>query len=672
MSAHPPAVGTVPDASELPAAPCPFEDEVLLLADGELSFTRRIVVEAHLGICDSCAAVEDVLAVVQDVLVAEPIEPLGAAERALAALPEQGPRLRPFILAAAAAALVFVAIRSRSEDEAPPAPPLVASESKDHHAPENQVESPGDARDESGVDSRRATVVPPISDDPAARPALPTIPPPQPPVGPTLRLRLADLDALGPADLSPTDPANNVRDRVAREIAQDVRRRGTRGSRALAEVLASSDERMVRVALVVAGNLESPAVTAAVARLTSHPRLGDLAAVQLSRRRDESAVPALIDELDSTRSIASRDALAAIGGRAAARALVRSFWTAPPAHREGLLAAAVRADPVVGGMACLEAAATPREEHAKKSAVPRPELAGLAFDEVARAVVASRPERLLPYLRRAATGRDALRARVALRALGWAHDEDSVADLRRLARSPRTASAAVAALLDIGTRDALGGAFDAALLTGREGVGAVAFQGRFAAESFVLQRLQSGDVREKGLALALLARCGGPGAALALSRADVPRSLLDELVRTLGAIGGDEAAIALGARATVPGLELAVVAALGQTGSAHAVPHLRRISAASPRRREAVVAALAQIESSESVVVLISLLPDSRAGRAAIEAVAALPVGLVVPGLLNQCGESVPAPVRRALARIAGRDLGSSPGRWRAWWAARA
>jgi len=613
---------------------CPFEDEVLLLADGELTFARRIVVEAHLGVCDECAAIEDVLSVVEDCLVAEPIESLGAAERALGLLPEQGPRLRPFILAAAAAALVFVAVRSGADRQGTIPAQQVARE---HPAVEVHADDPGD--------------IPSVSRDHVAvadRP-LPSIPPPQPPVGPTLRRRLAEVDPLA-----------RDRDEKATEIALEIRRRGRRGSRALAEILAGSDEVLVGVALSVAQHVDSADVTAAVARLTAHPLLGDLAAAQLVDSRDESAVPVLIEQLVATRSPRAREALALIGGRAASRALVRSFWVAPPDEREALLAAAVRADAEIGGTACLEAAATPREA----------ETDGPAFDEVARLVVASRPDRLLPYLRRASAGRDALRSRVASRALGWAADEESVPELRALARSPRTASAAVAALLDIGTRDALEGAFDAALLTGSDGAGAVAFQDRFGAEWFVLETVQTGDVRQKRFALSLLARCGGPSAALALARADLPRSLQHDLVTTLGAIGGDESAAALGPLAHVPGLETAVIAALGRTGSSAAIPHLRRVSQPAPRRREAVVAALAEIESAASVAALIELLSDPRAGSTALDAVARLPVRLVVPGLLDRCDESVPLHVRRALARIAGRDLGSSPLPWREWWSA--
>ena len=190
------------------------------------------------------------------------------------------------------------------------------------------------------------------------------------------------------------------------------------------------------------------------------------------------------------------------------------------------------------------------------------------------------------------------------------------------------------------------------------------------AEWYVLERLETRDGRTQRFALSLLARCGGPQSALALARANLPRKLQDDVVATLGAIGGDESALALARLADVAGLEAEVVEALALTASPEAVPTLERIAARSPHRRSAVVAALGKIESPGSVSALIVLLPDQRAGRAALDTIATLPVGLVVPGLLDHCEETVPLHVRRALARIAGRDLGSSPRPWREWWAA--
>jgi len=206
---------------------CPFHEEVLLLADRELPFARRIVVEAHLGVCEACAGIEEVLSVVEDCLVHEPIAPLGAAERALDLLPEQGPRLRPFVLAAAAAALVFVAIRSGGDRPTP--------------APAQEIARGAPAIDEGGDDQSAAPVVAHRVASVAAERPLPTLPPPQPPVGLTLRRRLAAVDPLA-AD----------RDAVAAEIAGEIRRRGRRGSRALAEVLGESDDALVGLALSVA------------------------------------------------------------------------------------------------------------------------------------------------------------------------------------------------------------------------------------------------------------------------------------------------------------------------------------------------------------------------------------------------------------------------------------
>ena len=40
---------------------CPFRDDVCLLADRELPFARRMVVEAHLAVCAECARADDVI-----------------------------------------------------------------------------------------------------------------------------------------------------------------------------------------------------------------------------------------------------------------------------------------------------------------------------------------------------------------------------------------------------------------------------------------------------------------------------------------------------------------------------------------------------------------------------------------------------------------------------------
>ncbi len=616
------------------APQCRFADDVLLLADGELGFTQRIVVEAHLGVCDSCAALEETVTAIDEVIAAAATTPLGAAGRALARLPRSGPVLRPFVLAAAAAALVFFALLAphvqRGGDVAR-SPRVVAS------APLAGPEQGSPAM--RGARRGREPV-------PRALPPLPVLPPPLPPVGPTLRRRLADLDLLRPG-----------RDEAARAIAAGVRRRGPRGSRALAAIL-SPDDVLLRPALDVAVHAESPVVAAALARLVDHPLYGDLAARSLAADGDAAVVPQLAAQLAGRGAAAAREALAEIGGRAAARALVQRFWDAAPEARAALLDAAVRADATVGGAACLEATAAPTT-------------ADEPLRLLARGVIAQRAERLLPYLRRTARGRDALRARLAARGLGWARYVHSEALLAALARTPRTAGPATSALLDLGTRGALQAAFDAARLGGVDGPAAQAFAARAETEMHLLGVAQGGDVSARRVALTLLARCGGPPAAEALGAISFPRGLQGDLVATLSAIGGDRAADSLGALADVAGLEPAVIEGLGATRSPAAVPWLVRIAASQPRRRTQVVAALARIAGPESLAALVAMLRDERAGAAALEVVAGLPARHVVPALLEHCGASVPPPVRRALARIAGRDLGSSPAPWREWWAAR-
>jgi hypothetical protein len=446
----------------------------------------------------------------------------------------------------------------------------------------------------------------------------------------------------------------------AERIAADIRRRGPRATRALADVI-GSDETLLLPALEVARHVRAPEVARAVAARVGHPLYGDVAARAVAAGRDRAVVPTLVRELDGPGAVAARQALAEIGGTEAARALVERSWDGPAEDRRPWLEAAVRADAATGGAACLETVATP--SGASEETV--------ALAAVAREVVETHAESLLPYLRRTASGRDALRARLAVRALGWSRDHASRPLLASLSRSPRTAQPATAALLDLGTSAAVEDAVAAARLGGPDGAAARAFDGRPEAEVPLIASALRGDADERRLALALLARCGGPEAARALGDAEFPRSLQDDVVATLAAIGGDEAARALASLSRVRGLEGAVIAGLGATDSAAAVPPLQRIATTSPRRRPQIVAALAELDHPASVAALVQLLRDERAGAAALDALAELPARQVVPALLDHCGDHVPQAVRRALARIAGRDLGSSPAPWREWWAAR-
>ncbi|MDH3592799.1 MAG: zf-HC2 domain-containing protein, partial [Planctomycetota bacterium] len=114
---------------------CPFERDVLLLADGDLPFGRRMVVEAHLAVCPACAAIEETLDVIEHQLRNGPAAPLGVVEPVLARIagPVAGTSRRLIVgacaTAAAAAALVVVLWPSAELRREAPA-------RKEAHAPE--------------------------------------------------------------------------------------------------------------------------------------------------------------------------------------------------------------------------------------------------------------------------------------------------------------------------------------------------------------------------------------------------------------------------------------------------------------------------------------------------------------------------------------------------------
>ncbi len=608
-------------------AACPFEDDVLVLADGDLAFERRIVVEAHLGVCAACAALEETLTLAEEALAAADVPPLGAAERALDALPLRASSA-PALLGRAAAVLLVgalsVALVRRTVHVEPPSAPGVEI---------------GSRREETPPDSHVPARGPATSDGVAALPQLPEIPPPTPRAGPALRRRLA---ALAPGS---SDYATAVD-----EIARGLTARGRAGSSALAEVLRGDDPALRARALDVATQVAAPEVTAALDALVGDADVGARALDVLAARGGPRVVSSLVRGLGAGPQ--ARDALVAVGGAEAAAALTERWYAADDAERPALLDAVVRADAATGAQLLVEIAAQD----------PR--------SVAARAVARERSAEIARFLRHAADGRDTLRARAAARVLGWAGDTRAVPLLARLARSPRTAPAATSALLDIGDGPALRAALDAVLVAGTDGAVAAAFERCTAAEPFLLERALRGESAEQGVALRLLARCGTAETARAFAATTWPRALLVDVVATLGAVGGADGAAALGPLAEVPGLAPDVVTALGATHHAAAVAWLERIAAADERRVPRVAAALAEIEDAASARALVRLLEVPRAIDEVVDALARLPAGLVVPALLAPEDERVSANVRRALTRFAGRDLGPRALAWRSWWEA--
>ncbi|MHC4934468.1 MAG: anti-sigma factor family protein, partial [Planctomycetota bacterium] len=99
---------------------CSFEKEVLLLQDNEIPFARRMVVEAHLGVCDSCARLEQTVDAISEALASGPEAPLGVIAPALDRLGARRTQpLRKFALAAALMAAGFLLVFFVPRPDAP-------------------------------------------------------------------------------------------------------------------------------------------------------------------------------------------------------------------------------------------------------------------------------------------------------------------------------------------------------------------------------------------------------------------------------------------------------------------------------------------------------------------------------------------------------------------------
>ena len=331
-----------------------------------------------------------------------------------------------------------------------------------------------------------------------------------------------------------------------------------------------------------------------MARLLKESRFAARAARLLGNVGSARDVPALEKALDGLAGVEAREALVAIGGNAAEDALARRLG------EPGVLDALVRADPERGARELIARVRTAEARH----------------------VLDRRREALLPELRRLARRE----SREAVLALGLARDEHSLPLLVGLAGRPSTAGAATKALLALGTEPALRAAFRAACR-------GTALEPTPAMEAFLLERLQEGAFVEQRTALLLLRRCGGEATVSALATARVPRGLVRETIRTLGAIG-----------------------------DASAVPVLGRYAA---RFAPDVARALARIHHESSARQLVELVVRRKSEREAGRALASMPAAVVVPVLLDHFESRH---IRRVLVRIAGTDLGSSLTPWRRWW----
>lgn len=623
---------------------CPFEADVLLLADAgtddaALPPARRLVVEAHMGVCASCAALDDLLDRATTALRAETTPSLAAAEAALARLPAHRTTLvRPIAavaLAAVTVAAVVAALRDRPA-EAPSAP---------------RTPTPQDAT----ADDRPGDT--PASCLPDGAPPPPAAPEPAPGRAP-----VADAPDEGPPDGSRSGDVRRavaaVRaacrddDPVRVAAVRQVHEAGAVGTLALAELLVSDDPAIVASALRVASSVRSDRLVRSLAVRLADPATADEAARQLGASGSPAAVAALASELTGPARPAVVRSLRDARTPRAFSVLASALRDGAPDPEE-LLDAAVAIDPAAGARLLLDVAATPDGADA------------------AAAVLRLRARALVVPLGDLARNGDALVAASAVRALGATGSPRAVEALVAASRRHALSRPAIEALVTIGTDAAFAAAFDAAS-SPRGGRPALdAFDGAVAAAPTLVRTLDAPQIARRQAAVEALGRTGARDAVPDLASALDDPQLRRAAVEALGRIGGDEAAHALARLADRPAADVRLVAALGGTASPVAVAPLATL-AREPALSAAAIAGLARIPLPESVLALAELAAQPRTARDARDALRSLPAGLVVPSLLAAADDVVVAPrIHRALVAVAGRDLGRDAGVWSDWWTAR-
>lgn len=343
---------------------CPFEDDVYRLFDHELPFARRMVVEAHLAVCGSCARIEETLDRVERVLATGDERPLGVIEPLLARLqrPEPGRRVSHVvggIAAGLAAALLVAVLWPRTPKPSTPRPPA------------------------------------PV----AVEPATPPLPPP---TVPDLR---AFVRALDPAD-----------EAAVSRLADRVRRHGAAGTSVLADLLDPAGGELTARALAVARRAPSPRLAPDLAALLADPAFAPRAARLLGIVGTPREVDALAEALDGPASVEAREALVAIGGTAALDVLVARLDQDPE-----LLDAVVRVSPERGARLVARDGARARRVLARRRDVLLPELRRRArggdlgaVRALGRAKDAGAYELLVRLLGRSASAPGAARALVTL------------------------------------------------------------------------------------------------------------------------------------------------------------------------------------------------------------------------------------------------------------------
>ncbi len=506
---------------------CRFEQEVLLLADGEVAPERRLLVEAHLGVCAACAALEETLDRVDLLLASGEAAPLGV----VATLQLPARRRAPVRAMSAAAALLLAALLLR------PLPPATAPP------------RPPDVRGETSLRS------------------VPTRPPPVTPATPVAEAPVPALPALPLRDLLlALSPDGETFLDDAHALAEQVRRRGARGTDLLAEALDPAALELARRALAVAERAPSPGLERALLALLDCGDLAPHAARALGSAGGAASVPALERALDGAASVEAREALVAIGGRAAIDALLRH------ADAPEVLDALARLSPRHAAALCVDAG-----------------------------LVLRRPA-LLPELRADARRGD-LRAIVLLAEV---RDPEVLPLLREQARTAARVGVAVRGLLALDGEEAFAEAY---ALAGRSTAAAEGFRGVAGAEPRLLARLGRGTFAERALTLDLLSMCGGEATARALSAALPEGALRPLAVRTLGATRCDLAVAPLEAILRDERHAAEAVRALARIGSARSAEVLANLLT---DRRHGREAARVLSELPEEVVVPVLL---DRVGR---------------------------------------------------------
>jgi hypothetical protein len=246
---------------------CPFEEEVLLLRDGDGDTARRLVVEAHLARCTRCARIDEALELVDEHLRRADETPLGLAVH----LP---PRRRRLPVAIAAAALGLSVWLAWPEAR-----------------PERTVEV-------------------------SLPPEPPRLPPPGAAKGPAVAALVAGLD-----------PASGDYAEKVAAAALRVRADGVAGALALAGLLDAEDP---RPALAVAAEAPSAALEAPLERLVENrPDLAAPAVRALAAARSVKGLvaaldgPAAAEAREALASIGGREAAAAFERRGDLDALAR-------------------------------------------------------------------------------------------------------------------------------------------------------------------------------------------------------------------------------------------------------------------------------------------------------------------------------------------------------------